>query len=519
MASGWRDDTGRKLEAVLDSLRAIFPELPSWASTNPNIAHATAISRVTAEVQRLQRMSEEDRIARARVTKLDEEIARAQARITIVDDQLASLANNADGLSRALAALTPYVHGESCPVCGRDFAEVSSELLIGHVHQRIARLTEQAVRLSALAVEKSEATARFAALGRDRESEANKRLVENERVALQLRLTRLTDSMSALSQMAETVAIGVEYLLRLATAQRRLAELRDRDRLATDLRANTAMLCSQLTRPELGGAEHLTTAFDRLKIYIDAEERRLGVIQQDRVRALSACRKLAQSEAAALDARSKASALAAELKREEALFNAANAQRLEAKAIAEAARDARTVIVRRVFNDSLNTLWRELFIRLAPTEPFVPAFKLPETSEGVVASLETLHRSGQRGGTPEAMLSAGNLNTAALTLFLALHLAVAPRFPWLVLDDPVQTMDELHISQFAALLRTLSKSLGRKVLIAVHDRPLFEYLTLELSPAFQDDQLITVDLRRSADNATIAEPRFWSFQKDGAIAA
>ena len=48
------------------------------------------------------------------------------------------------------------------------------------------------------------------------------------------------------------------------------------------------------------------------------------------------------------------------------------------------------------------------------------------------------------------MLSAGNLNTAALTLFLALHLSVEPRFPWLVLDDPVQTMDEVHIAQFAA---------------------------------------------------------------------
>ena len=47
------------------------------------------------------------------------------------------------------------------------------------------------------------------------------------------------------------------------------------------------------------------------------------------------------------------------------------------------------------------------------------------------------------------MLSAGNLNTAALTLFLALHLSVEEKLPWLVLDDPVQSMDELHIAQFA----------------------------------------------------------------------
>ena len=117
------------------------------------------------------------------------------------------------------------------------------------------------------------------------------------------------------------------------------------------------------------------------------------------------------------------------------------------------------------------------------------------------------------------MLSAGNLNTAALTLFLALHLSVAPTLPWLVIDDPVQSMDEVHIAQFAALLRTLSKQHGRQVIIAVHEKPLFDYLTLELSPAFQNDRLITVEMGRTASGATIVnyEPMIW--RPDTAIAA
>jgi hypothetical protein len=95
------------------------------------------------------------------------------------------------------------------------------------------------------------------------------------------------------------------------------------------------------------------------------------------------------------------------------------------------------------------------------------------------------------------MLSAGNLNTAALTLFLALHLAVTLQLPWLmILDDPVQSMDEAHISHFAALSRTLSKEHGRKIVMAVHERQLFDYLELELSPAFKVDQLITVEITR-----------------------
>jgi exonuclease SbcC len=117
------------------------------------------------------------------------------------------------------------------------------------------------------------------------------------------------------------------------------------------------------------------------------------------------------------------------------------------------------------------------------------------------------------------MLSAGNLNTAALTLFLALHLSVDQPLPWLVIDDPVQSMDEVHIAQFAALLRTLSKSHDRQVILAVHERSLFDYLSLELSPAFSDDRLITIQLGQAANGQTICifEPFTWT--PDPAFAA
>ncbi len=56
------------------------------------------------------------------------------------------------------------------------------------------------------------------------------------------------------------------------------------------------------------------------------------------------------------------------------------------------------------------------------------------------------------------------------------------------------------MAQFAALIRTLSKQNDRQVVIAVHERELFEYLALELSPAFEGDQLITIELGdREAD--------------------
>ena len=138
-------------------------------------------------------------------------------------------------------------------------------------------------------------------------------------------------------------------------------------------------------------------------------------------------------------------------------------------------------------------------MRLAPDESFIPSFDVPASPSGRVRPvLRTVHRSGREGGAPGVILSSGNLNTAALTLFLALHLTVRPKLPWLILDDPVQSMDDVHIANFAALLRTLSKQHGPQVVIAVHDRRLFDYLTLEMSPAFPGDELITIELDRSA---------------------
>lgn len=147
-------------------------------------------------------------------------------------------------------------------------------------------------------------------------------------------------------------------------------------------------------------------------------------------------------------------------------------------------------------------------------------FRLPTGDSGKVeAVLETLHRSGKTAGPPGAMLSQGNLNTAALTLFLALHLSVPFRMPLLVLDDPVQSMDDMHVSQFAALLRTLSKSIGRQLVVTVHERALFDYLILELSPAFPGDSLIAVELTRNFDGDAVATPRAFSYQDDRAVAA
>ncbi len=65
----------------------------------------------------------------------------------------------------------------------------------------------------------------------------------------------------------------------------------------------------------------------------------------------------------------------------------------------------------------------------------------------------------------------------------------------------------------------LSKGLGKQLVVAVHERALFDYLSLELSPAFAGDSLITVEISRSFDGNTVADPKYIEFVEDNAVAA
>jgi DNA repair protein SbcC/Rad50 len=80
-------------------------------------------------------------------------------------------------------------------------------------------------------------------------------------------------------------------------------------------------------------------------------------------------------------------------------------------------------------------------------------------------------------------------------------------------------MDDIHIAHFAALLRTVAKEQKRQVIIAIHDRQLFEYLRLELSPAFPTDTLQTLELSRGRDRDTLCLPRHYEFQEETAVQA
>ncbi|WP_296739773.1 AAA family ATPase [Mesorhizobium sp.] len=518
-ASKWREATGVELEAITAALREFFPDLPSWSSTSPDLAYASAHQRLEEELARLNGLLSKDDDNLASQKRAAESQAQDEARLKIISSQIAEISQTSSQIATALASVLPHIHDNECPVCGRDYGEVSKEPLSAHVQQHIARITTDAARLGQLSNEQAATATRITTTTRQLDRLRTAILSDEVKLQTRRRIVSLTERQVALARISDAVAAGAKLLSDEAVASRDLGRFGENDRLSNELRGSASRISEAFSGKPIAQSDQLGPFLAELRQAIAGRVESLQRIQRGIEAATNRCTLVLRLRSQRDTVADDIARLDGDIEKLDEAFAVADADRKRAKELSDIARKARTNTVRNVFNNSLNMLWRDLFVRLAPTEPFIPAFRIPADATEISATLETHHRKGMPGGTPGSMLSSGNLNTAALTLFLALHFSVATsRLPWLVLDDPVQSMDELHIAQFAALLRTISRNQHRKIIIAVHEKPLFDYLALELSPSFETDKLLTLEIRRGIEDDTQVIPRYLPYQKD-AVAA
>lgn len=516
----WLGTSGQRMTELFDKLGGYVSDLPSPIQNRPEYARAYAHRAVSNEVARCQQIQVKDQTAQKQVSTLQTDRQGLATRLEEIDKQIVQHSGEAGQLAHALSALVPHVHTEECPVCSRDFGEVSSSPLLGHLTARIASLTQSAGLLSALSRERANTASAVAAQDREIGVAQAQMLTAEARTEYGQRLATLEQALHDLTSLEAEAKAGETLFGQAANAAQALTSARAGDQQSAAIRDAAGRYATVLSMDPIGTSEPLQAALQRFLAEVSARLERLTAKESARRDGEAALRELLlkQQHIEAIKVR--------QLERRttrrglHAAKEAGERTMEQARELLKLAQAERSRVVGQVFNDSLNAAWRDLFVRLAPDEPFIPAFALPQATRGdVEAKLETHYRGGSKGGNPRAMLSAGNLNTAALTLFLALHLSVKPQLPWLIIDDPVQSMDEVHISQFAALLRTLSKQHGRQVIIAVHEKPLFDYLCLELSPAFEGDRLITVELGRTANGDSVANTLVRDWKQDLAIAA
>jgi len=501
----WFASYGREIEEILDQARPLFPDLASIWTTSPSDVVTTSIDRFERELIRCTKQLADDDRRQSEIEQLQFEAERAANRIELADEQLNFATSGAAEISRALAEIIPHLHDSECILCGRDYSEISDTPLAEKVIQRVSKLDEQARRISALVLERQDAVLLYNNASNDKKEFTAQLLGTSARSNLTERKEVISGWVSTLSELEPASIVGSQAILARSKDSRQLESTKIQLNRWWDARQNLRDLSATLEIDPVGDSEPFHEAVFRVSNHI--QERIVELENRATIRRKLEGLHQRQADLVVVIESTKLE-IAESQRRNVSLTNRISivGEKLDSvRRVQKSALAVKKSIVDSVFNESLNKLWRDLFVRLAPNEPFVPAFYVSDAKSGSSPQISTMHSDGNQGGSPGTMLSAGNLNTAALTLFLALHLSAGQRLPFIVLDDPVQSMDDVHISQFAALLRTLSKQHGRQVIIAVHERTLFDYLTLELSPAFDGDSLIAVELKKRTDGSTVVE--------------
>lgn len=457
---------------------------------------------------------------RRKLTVLKKEQSNLNKNITNLkklDSQILDLKSKMPPKEQLLAELLNHLEGEECPVCNRDYSETSGISIRNHIQQKLSLAQKSYEELSQLELTRNELKGSITESEFELSTFKEKSEIEKDIENTLSELSEITQFKATMGSNRAQLAIGNKLKQQTISSKSQLQTLITGDARARLIREQITQTCFPLKQYNVDIVDFDVESID------DALERIIGQLEQlviskktisenleamseplielERVLGMAGASKISKREFDALKVRNDNRNKSIERLRQDYLE------------IGKAAKLAKARIIKRVFGASLNTLWADLFKRIAVNENFVPSFEIP-TDDNLTVKLETVHSSGSRGGSPGAMLSSGNLNTAALSLFLALHLTIQPKVPWLVLDDPVQLMDESHISQFAALIRLLSKQYNRKVIISVHNRALFEYLSLELSPAFEGDKLNTIELSKNKDGETIALSAQQRFSSD-----
>jgi exonuclease SbcC len=513
----WEAEYGERLRKLRRRVEGLLPEasLPS----DPGNFAETALRRLRTEQKQLV-----DRVSQARADIARQAVAQDERDVALrqrstIDEEVIRLSSTPASLASALAELTSFISDDICPVCDRDFSELSKTPLSEHVHTKVRTLSASAERLLTLGRTRSEVQVTIERLNREIESIAARGLGAEALAELDRALASVETLINELETMIEVLREGGRVRTADVAARRALSEAHSRDVSLTVARDTLNDFAHSIGARALDEGESFDTAAARLDAFLASEARRLEQRLSTRRNGIDSIATIRSMISRRLEADARISADVASWQHADQALERAQALRDQGNAIRGAVDRVRSAIIRREFNDRLNRVWRDLFVRLAPSEPFVPAFRIPESStQKLEPKLITEHRDGgEAGGTPGAMLSAGNLNTAALTLFIALHLSVPKELPWLILDDPVQSMDDVHVAHFAALLRTLSKEHGRQVIIAVHERQLYEYLRLELSPAFVGDSLLTLELSRGPRRDSICVSKRFSYKEETAI--
>jgi len=502
----------QEAERVFGSVKVSVPQIAPHPDIGQRLdeieeAVGNSVAHLNTEIRVRNETEQEMRSLQARASELEGAMQEGEA-------SSAQKSQEQQRWAELLQGVLDHLSGEVCPVCGRDYSELKSGRLKSRIAEELKRLGLGSERLESAARRRAQLeTERDAVL---RRIAAIKERVGQDQSALEViqarrdQLSRLMNAFAAerdsrqewLRLQKEEARIRTE----LRAVQERLSQ-QDRSTLQVSQLADELEIPKE-TRPadaqslaELVSS-HLRTQIDELERHRRGRNELLATL----TRAERTARELEE-----LDNNIKA--LSEREQRIQSALGRVDQYIEKSRGLARAANSGKERLLREVFNETLNALWEDLFERLVKLEAFVPRLSEPTVRRGQIrAAIRAIARGAEPFEQAGSVLSAANLNTAALSLFLSLNLVERPRHRVIVLDDPIQSMDDVHVAQLANLLRAIVREADRQLVLCVHERSLYEYLCLELGPTRESDSLLAVELvrNREGDGSTVQpERRTW----------
>ena len=338
----------------------------------------------------------------------------------------------------SLAAEAIPLLGSECPVCGQSIDE---EHVREHLEQVIAEGSSQ---LPALQRARDQASA-----------ELTKRRTEEQQATNAL--AEVTARADAIAQaQAQQEAWRTRITAALTVFPERL-ELRQEARIAD---GDIAAL-----RAAYEGLEEASRAATELASAFGWIGETAAVSTADR--------QLAQIEAQAVDARDRAAKASAS---EE---GARTLQRAAVRAAASVTEDRFAV---------LRPMIQDVYTRLDPHPTFTDLqFAVDVYREKGIASPQVRDPEHELLADPLLVFSSSQANVVALSAFLALGWAAGEdAMPFLLLDDPLQSLDDVNALGFADLCRHMRSR--RQLIVSTHDPRLASLLERKLAPRRENER-------------------------------
>ncbi|WP_457093629.1 hypothetical protein [Microvirga sp. P5_D2] len=160
---------------------------------------------------------------------MEQALAEAKTRLKRLDEQINTAADANEAMARTLSELSTHIDGDICPVCDRDFSDISDVQLAAHVAHKVGSMIDQAGRLQALARDRSTTNASVGDLERQLSALVVAIIPEAELSQLKTRIADFNEIERQLQNLAPQIQAGDQLRSAASEAARRLFALQNAD--------------------------------------------------------------------------------------------------------------------------------------------------------------------------------------------------------------------------------------------------------------------------------------------------